>query len=137
MRLTLLSATRALGALGALAAPVASAQTLVPAYEGCAIAWDYPAATANHKGFALSLDGVTGRVQIGKDLRQIPCADTPLKGKPFGPYTVRLVATAASPALDSAAAVLRIDYQARPTLVAPTTIRTTLEWVPPQPEVTK
>jgi hypothetical protein len=131
MRLTLLSATLA---LGALAAPAASAQTLVPAYEGCAIAWDYPAATAHHKGFALSLDGVTGRTEIGKDLRQIPCADTPLKGKPFGTYTLKLVATANSPALESSAAVLRIDYQARPTLVAPTNIRTTLEWAPPQPQ---
>ena len=121
----------------ALAVSVASAQTLVPAYEGCAIAWDYPAATAHHKGFALSLDGVAGLMQIGKDLRQIPCADTPLKGKPFGTYTLKLVATANAPALDSPAAVLRIDYQARPTLVAPTHIRTTLEWAPPQPEAVK
>lgn len=113
-----------------VATAAASAQTLVPAYEGCAIAWDYPAAQTNHKGFALSLEGVSGATQIGKDLRTIPCADTLLKGKPFGPYTLRLIATANSPAVSSPPAVLRIDYQARPTLVAPTNIRTTLEWAP-------
>ncbi|NCU21667.1 hypothetical protein EOM89_13370 [Candidatus Falkowbacteria bacterium] len=113
-----------------IAAATAAAQTVVPAYEGCALAWDYPQNTANHRGFSLSLDGVTGSTQIGKDLRQIPCTDTPLKGKPFGPYTLRLVATASSPATHSPPAVLRIDYQARPTLLAPTNIRTTLEWAP-------
>jgi hypothetical protein len=107
-----------------------SAQTVVPAYEGGAFAWDYPADAANHAGFRLNIDGITGSTQIAKDLRQIKLTDTLLSGKPFGPYTVRLVATATAPATNSTAAVLKIDYQARPSLITPTNTRVILEWVP-------
>jgi hypothetical protein len=119
------------GMTGLLWMSKALAQTAsVPAYEGAAFAWDYPSNTPNHTGFRLTVDGITGNTQIGKDVRQIPLADTVLKGKPFGAYTVKLIAVAISPAVNSAPAVLAIDYLARPTLPMPTKIRTILEWQP-------
>jgi hypothetical protein len=117
---------------GALMLPWASkaaAQT-VPAYEGGGFAWDYPAAVPNHGGFALTVEGIAGSTAIAKDARQIKIVDTVLAGKPFGAYTVRLIATAISPAKDSAPAVRAIDYKARPQLAPPTNTRTILEWQP-------
>lgn len=109
---------------------VVSAQAVAPAYEGGAFAWDYPANAANHAGFRLTIDGVTGNTPIGKDIRQIKFADTILAGKPFGPYTVKLIATAVAPAANSPPATAKIEYQARPQLQPPTNTRTILEWVP-------
>ena len=110
---------------------LAQAQTAVPAYEGGALAWDYPANVPNHAGFLLTVDGVTGNTQIGKDVRQILLSNTTLKAQPFGKtYTLKLVAVAASPAVNSVPATIMIDYQARPRLAPPTNTRTILEWQP-------
>ena len=111
---------------------VAQAQTAaVPAYEGGGLAWDYPANVSNHAGFRLTIDGVAGNTQIAKDARQIRLADTALKGQPVGKtYTIKLVATATAPAVNSAPSVLTINYQARPQLAPPTNTRTILEWQP-------
>lgn len=108
----------------------AAAQTAVPAYEGGALAWDYPSGAANHAGFVLVFDGVAGNTQIAKDVRRIPLSETTLKGQPFKQYTARLVATATAPATNSAPATLLIDYQARLALVPPTGMKMILEWVP-------
>lgn len=103
---------------------VAQAQTAATAYEGDGIAWDYPSGVANHAGFRLTIDGVAGNTQIAKDARQIRLADTTLKGQPLGKtYTIKLIATATAPAINSAPAALTIDYQARPKLSPPTNQR--------------
>lgn len=103
---------------------VAQAQAAATAYEGDGIAWDYPTGVVNHAGFRLTIDGVTGNTQIAKDARQLRLADTVLKGQPVGKtYTIRLVATATAPAVNSAPAVLAINYQARPQLAPPTKVR--------------
>jgi hypothetical protein len=107
----------------------ALAQTAsVPAYEDCALAWDYPEGVEHHRGFALAIEGVAGNTQIAADARSIACSAIGLTA--FGPYTLRLRATASSPARNSEPAVIAIDYLARPVLPMPTKIRTILEWQP-------
>ncbi|NJL72301.1 MAG: hypothetical protein HC888_12340 [Candidatus Competibacteraceae bacterium] len=109
----------------------AQAQTAVPAYEGAALAWDYPTNVPHHSGFRLTIQGVAGNTQIGKDVRQIPLANTTLKDQPLGKtYTLNLIAVATSPGINSAPATITIAYQARPNLVPPTNVRTILEWQP-------
>lgn len=111
----------------------APAQPVVPAYEGCVIAWEYPDGVAHHQGFALSLAETPEVVTIAADRRAIACADTPLATRPLALYTLRLVATARPPARDSAPAELRVESLARPTLITPTALRITLEWaLPPE-----
>jgi hypothetical protein len=113
--------------LGLLWLNSAMAQTAsVPAYEGCTLAWDYPADVEHHRGFALAIEGVAGNTQIAKDARSIACSAIGLTA--FGPYTLRLRATATSPARNSAPVVIAIEYQPRPQLQPPTNIRVTLEW---------
>jgi hypothetical protein len=125
----ILGVTTAAYALGAWHGTV-QAQT-VPAYEGAALAWDYPADVQHHSGFRLTVQGIPGNTQLAKEVRQIPLADTVLKGQPLGKtYTINLIATAASPGINSAPATLTIDYQPRPRLISPTNVRTILEWQP-------
>jgi len=109
----------------------ASAAALaVPGYEGSSFAWDYATGVANHTGFKLTVNGVTGSTTFGKDVRQVKLSDTVLSGKPFATYTLRLVATAAPPAVDSLPATLVVEYQARPQLIAPTGLKIIFEWAP-------
>lgn len=114
-----------------LTAFIAPAALAVPAYEGGGFAWDYPTAVENHSGFRLTIDGVAGGTNIGKDARQIAFADTILKAQPLGKtYVIKLIATASSPAINSAPATITIEYAARPRLISPTNVRTILEWAP-------
>jgi hypothetical protein len=120
------------GTLGLLWLNSAYAQTApVPGYEGGGFAWDYPVDEPYHAGFTLTIDGVVGSTQIGKAVRQILFADTALKGQPLGKtYTAKLIATATSPAKNSAPAIVTFEYLARPQLRTPTNTRTILEWRP-------
>jgi hypothetical protein len=106
-------------------------EELIPAYEGSTIAWNYPSDTPNHRGFRLSIDTISGNTQFAKDVRSTTLDNTVINGLPFGIYTMRLIATANSPALNSAPAVIKIDYQPRPVLPTPSNITIQLEWKVP------
>lgn len=114
-------------ALCAFALSATAQEPPIPAYEGCTLAWDYPE-TQTHSGFRFTIDGETGSTTIGKAARQIKCNQTNLKGKPFGPYTISLVAVSDPPGKDSSPAKLNIMYLARPQLQPPTRVRITSEW---------
>jgi hypothetical protein len=111
-----------------LAFVAAPAFAVTPAYEGCTIAWDYPEGVADHKGFVLSIDGVGAPIELPKEQRTIPCADSQLGDAAFGAYTVSLVASAEGISLDSLPATLDIEYLPRPRLDMPSSITITLEW---------
>ena len=108
--------------LAAIAAPTLAAP--IPAWEGCTLAWDYPA-DANIGGFGVFRDGAKA-TQTPPEARSVPCADL---GLVLGPQTLGVRTWDAATGRHSDMAEISVDYRGEaPEVPAPTVIRIEMMW---------
>lgn len=114
----------------ALAAPLAGhAQTAAaPAYPGCRLAWDYPAASAARVARFEVFVGAKNTSTLPPEAREIPCADLNLS---IGTQTVKVRAIAKDDGAQSPFATLSVDYRNPAPMPAPSSVKIIMEWTLP------
>ena len=100
----------------------------VPAYEGCTLAWDYPPEQAALvQSFGVHIDAREKSIPVAGTARSIKCAEL---GLVLGQEHLIKVRAWNKDLGHSPFAEIRVKYQVKPTMPAPTNIRITLEWAP-------